>query len=154
VPKARQAKIDCSGVVNSTFAALCQGVGQRQFQFDGDANLWALLTTIARRKAIDRLRRKVNHEGALEELAPTIPTRESAGAEEAELRDSVSALCEQLSEAEMAYLALRLQGGWQQTEIAEQMQVSTRQVRRIARSVELKALALFDGIKVEGASPE
>jgi hypothetical protein len=127
----------------SAFGSLLRRADEMTFRFDYDDWLWRLLATIAHRKRIDRHRQLKALTGGdtISELA-SFADAEPSPDEVATFNDLRQELWRTLKTRERIYLEMREQG-YLQTEIAEQMRLDPRQVRRIAREVEVKAGKLF-----------
>lgn len=142
INRSQQAYIEESACL-SAFGSVLRRAGEMNFYFDRDDWLWRLLATIAKRKRIARYRRQKELTGGdglseLEVFAEGEPTPD----EVATFNDLRRELWQSLKQNERIYLEMREQG-FLQKEIAEKMDLDPRQVRRIARAVEVKAGKLF-----------
>jgi RNA polymerase sigma factor (sigma-70 family) len=139
---------DEEDVALSAFHSFCRRAAQQAFPRLNDRhNLWSLLVTITVRKVSMkqrhqlRLRRgggKVRSESAfladeasggirgLSEVVGSEPSPEFA----AELADQFDHLLEQLGEPSLQRIAVAKMEGWSNLEIAEQMRITDRTVRR------------------------
>lgn len=121
------------------------------FRFDHDDWLWRLLGTIAKRKRLAKLRpgKALTGGDPLSDLAG-LERGDPSPDEVATYNELRSELWSILKSRERIYLEMREQE-FSQKEIAVELKVDVRQVRRIARSVELKATRLF---KLQAGLPE
>jgi DNA-directed RNA polymerase specialized sigma24 family protein len=142
INRSQQAYIEESACL-SAFGSVLRRAGEMNFYFDRDDWLWRLLATIAKRKRIARYRRQKELTGGdgLSELA-VFAEGEPTPEEVATFNDLRRELWQSLKQNERIYLEMREQG-FLQKEIAEKMDLDPRQVRRIARAVEVKAGKLF-----------
>lgn len=127
----------------SAFGSVLRRAGEMKFYFDHDDWLWRLLATISKRKMIARYRRQKELTGgdALSDVA-VFAEGDPTPDEVATFNDLRRELWAALQNRERVYLEMREQG-FNQKEIAAEMKVDPRQVRRIARAVEVKASRLF-----------
>jgi hypothetical protein len=156
--RSQQAYLDESACL-SAFGSVLRRAGEMNFYFDRDDWLWRLLATIARRKRIARYRRQKELTGGdgISELA-AFTEGEPTPDEVAAFNDSRLKLWKALKPRERIYLELREQG-YRQKEIAAEMKLDPRQVRRIALVVEVQAGKLFPddrppNLRTDDAPPE
>lgn len=133
-----------STVFHDAFGTFLRRAPKMKFHFDHDDWLWRLLATIAARKRIEKYRKgsKALSGGDLLAEISAVSEGEPASEEVAIYNDMRDQLMKKLTSREELYLTMR-EEGYTQEEIASELKTSTRQIRRIARTVELKASRLF-----------
>ena len=134
-----------STAYHDAFGTFLRRAPTMKFQYDHDDWLWRLLSTIAARKRIEKFRQGAKALSGGDPVAEiqAVSEGEPASEEVAIYNDLRDQLLKKLTGNESLYLIMR-EEGYNQKEIAEDLQVDARQVRRIARSVELKASRLFN----------
>jgi RNA polymerase sigma factor (sigma-70 family) len=141
----RRSAVDQADVAQSAFYSFFQGVHEGKFpNLDGRDQLWRLLVVIAKRKAIDSLRRehakrrgggKVQGGLILEEFAGSEPTPETAATLVDELRHMLDIL--RAEDAVLTLIATRKCEGSSNREIAAEVSVSVRTIERKLRRIEI-----------------
>ncbi len=141
----RRAVADESDVALSAFHSFFEGVQAGKFDELGDRDqLWRLLVVIAKRKAIDLLRRenaqrrgggKIRREVLLEQVAGSEPTPEMASLLVDELRHMLALLREE--DAALALIATRKCEGFSNREIASEVSLSVRSIERKLHRIEI-----------------
>ncbi|MBS0265852.1 MAG: sigma-70 family RNA polymerase sigma factor [Planctomycetes bacterium] len=127
----------------SAFGSILRQADTTEFYFDHDDWLWRLLATIARRKKLARLRkqRELTGDERFDDIV-AIAEGEPSAEEIAEYNEARSRLWAVLGQRERLYLEMR-ELSYRQKDIARELQIDTRQVRRIAKAVEMKAQRLL-----------
>lgn len=152
---------DEEDVALSVFASLCRGINEGRFDKLRDRDdLWRLLLGITRQKVIDRIRHEMRHKRGggqvsgesvfftpvtsgdrvgLDAFAAAEPTPEDLALIDEEAR----LLMEQLPENLRQFARLRLEG-YENSEIARELDVSLRTVERKLQLIRSKWIKLLD----------
>jgi DNA-directed RNA polymerase specialized sigma24 family protein len=133
-----------STVYHDAFGTFLRRAPTMTFHFDHDDWLWRLLSTIAARKRIVKFRQGSKALSGGDPVADlqAVSEGEPSSEEVAIYNDLREQLLSRLSGQESLYLIMR-EEGYTRKEIAVELKCDARQVRRIGRSVELKASRLF-----------
>lgn len=130
-------KFDPEDVVLSAFRSFFVAAKNGRFEIENQSGLWQLLVTISLRKLYRRIdelqteKRSLQQEDyGVAEFIASGPTPEQAAA----VTDEILNLLESLSSRDRKILELRLQGV-RQVEIARELNVSDRTIRRVLDSV-------------------
>jgi len=148
-------RLDADDVVQSVFRTVFRRSQAGSFTFEGDGDLWKLLATISLNKARSHARRNtsqkrdIGREAQLAEgddLGNYMAMRLSDPPDIADavaFNETLATLFDRLPDAEAVILQGRLEGR-SQLEIAEQLGVTTRTVRRKLQMIQRTVGELFD----------
>ena len=143
-----QGKFDGEDIAGTVCRSVFRRWKDGKFTFDDDAEFWRLLVTIAKRK-ISNLVRHFNTEKCdinleVSEVANAIVASPEPGPQDAvAIKESISKLARRLDDLENQIFKLRMEGREFQ-EIADQLGVSERTVRRKIIVIRERLVGLFD----------
>lgn len=135
-------RIDPDDVVHSAYRTFFRRVKEGEFQFEDDADIWKLLLTIALNKVRNRVRfHSAAKRDAAQEVSGDLIEREVAlhgdslsrhpsPHEAIAFADLLEEVYGRLDEREQLLLQLRLEG-YKQTEIADELGLTDRTIRRM-----------------------
>jgi RNA polymerase sigma-70 factor (ECF subfamily) len=147
-------RVGAEDVVQSAFRSIFARLRRGEFEFKDDEQFWKLLVTIALNKWRNVVshhhaaKRSLEREEALAEdhsadlLAASRLGRRATVLESVIFADLLEKVLEKLPTDEQQYLLLRLDGGYSQKEIAAQLDLSDRTVRRIADRIHTRVAVL------------
>ncbi len=149
-------RVDADDVVQSVFRTFFRRAQQGQFEFSDGRRLWSLLCAITLTKVREKARYHLRGKRSVQrETAPPpevdegLPgrfeavDREPSPADAAEFTDQFQQLLDALEPEQRQVVELKLQACTQE-EIAEQMGISERTVRRILKRVQVRLERLIE----------
>lgn len=144
--------LDSIDLAQSVHRTLLDGLQENKFDFASPDELLGLLMTVVKRKVARQWRkaRRQSHPDRSEDdtagLLASLNSREENPEGEAQIRDAVEGLLENLSGVEKQMIELRLQG-YRTSEVAEQLGIDAKVLR--ARLSRLRARLRQEGLLSE-----
>lgn len=140
-------------VLQSAFRTVFKRVSDGEFRFDDDGDVWKLLVTVSLNKLRNRVRylnaerrdvrREVGGEADFDGYLATQLSQPPGVEEAVEFAELMRTLLELLPESERTVVQLRMDG-YSQQEIADQLGVTDRTVRRMWERIQVRVGMLFN----------